>query len=58
MYVRMVTASIQPGMLDAAVELWKTSVAPTTLQQAGFIGACMLIDREGSRVRTPAVRRR
>ena len=52
MYARMVTASIMPDKLDAAIQLWKDSVAPTTRQQKGFVNARLYVDRNASRIRT------
>ena len=52
MYTRMVTATILPGKLEAAIQLWKESVAPTTRLQKGFINACLFVDRNVGRIRT------
>jgi hypothetical protein len=48
----MVTATIINDQLDAAIHLWKETVAPTTRQQTGFINARMFVNREAGKIRT------
>jgi quinol monooxygenase YgiN len=52
MYARMVTALVEPQNVDAAIQLWQESVAPTTRQQVGFRNARLFVDRGTGRIRT------
>lgn len=36
MYARVVSGSIAPDKIDAAIHLWQTAVAPSAKQQPGF----------------------
>jgi quinol monooxygenase YgiN len=54
-HVRMVTAQVKPGKLEEAVEVWRTTIAPSAREQKGFVSARMLVDREANRVRSIGV---
>lgn len=45
MFARMMTLSLQPESIEAAVKLFRTSVIPGARKQRGFRGACFLLDR-------------
>ena len=45
MYARVVSGSIPPEHLDEAIQLWRTTVAPSVQQRKGFRSARLLVDR-------------
>lgn len=52
MYARMITAVILPSKLDEAIQLWKDSVAPTTVGLTGFVNSRLFVNREMNKIRT------
>ncbi len=50
MYARLVTGSIPPEKLDAAIQLWREVVLPSVQERAGFKGVRLLADRETGRI--------
>jgi heme-degrading monooxygenase HmoA len=48
----VVSGTLAPDKLDAAVQLWKESVAPSVQQQKGFKGVHLLVDRERGKITT------
>ncbi len=54
-YASVSTGQVQPGKLDAYLQLWRDSVAPAAQQLKGFKGAYVLIDREMEKGMTIAI---
>ena len=47
MYARLVSGSIPPERLDAAIQLWRDEVLPSVQQQKGFRAVRLLVDQKG-----------
>ena len=50
MYARLVIGSIPPDQLEAAIQLWRSSVLPSVQQQKGFKSVRLLVDRKNGKV--------
>ena len=46
MYARVVTAHIQPGRMDEAIDIFRDSIKPAASQQKGYKGGYFLTDPE------------
>lgn len=46
MYARVTTAYIKPEKVDEAVRVWRESVMPAAIKQAGFLRGQMMVDRD------------
>lgn len=50
MYARLVTATVATEKIEEVILLWRESVAPSVRQQAGFLSARLLMDRNTGKV--------
>jgi heme-degrading monooxygenase HmoA len=50
MYARLVKGQIAPDRLEAAIRLWRESVAPSVRQQKGFKSARLLVERTTGKI--------
>ncbi len=49
MYARMTFLQVKPDNVAEAIRIFRTSVFPAAKKQAGFRGACVLVDREAGK---------
>jgi heme-degrading monooxygenase HmoA len=55
MYARVVTGQVAPARLDEVIALWQNSVAPSVMQQPGFVNVRLLVDRATGKIKTMGV---
>jgi heme-degrading monooxygenase HmoA len=55
MYARLVTGSVSPSKLEAAIQLWRAEVLPSAKQQKGFKSVRLLVDRKAGKIASLAL---